>query len=191
MPLLTISPTVDSEIASDGFALATISDFPALKPDADDLIAFLKFWDNLVADPYLPEQFGRRYRRHSRFICDNKNLKLCYVPGSSYFQDTTVNPVMGGIERTFSPLEEGAIENSIFQSLIIANSTMFLGSSSRFCNINVHFIRIPCNASTNGYPCPEGIHSDGFKYISISLMKAIHVNGADSTLYEFFGTTVT
>ena len=114
---VTISPDVSGALLRDGYALATGSDFATIEANSPSLIALTTFWNNLVVDPYLPEQFGKRYRRHGRLICDTQNHKLCYVPGSSVLSGYRRQPSNGWHRAQIFSFRGGRCRKSNFSGI--------------------------------------------------------------------------
>lgn len=148
---------------------------------------FSDCWNSLVADEYLPKSYGTRSRRHGRFSYDPNDSSLRLLPSTSYYQSPNVNALMGGINRTFAPLEDGAVQSEFFRALLSYNVASLQLSPRCGWIINVHFIRIPCTSTQAGYPCPEGVHRDGFDLISIHLINKTNIKGALTTIFDASG----
>jgi hypothetical protein len=149
-----------------------------------DLQKFQNNWADLVADPYLPSRYGTRFRRYGRFRYDISTAELHKETSATYFQSSEVNPVLGGMQRDFAPLNDGFINDPLFNAILRFNATVFSSYLKSALDIHVHLIRIPCNNEVEGVPCPEGVHSDGFRLISIHLVNMQNIEGAKTTLFD-------
>ena len=100
-------------------------------------------------------------------------------------QSKIVNVAYGGIVRRFEPLGEDFRGQQILCDLIRAASQL-VGSPTL---IGVHAIQTEAIGDGTAYPAPEGIHQDGFAYISIHLCKKKNIDGdgAVNDLYEISG----
>lgn len=49
-------------------------------------------------------------------------------------------------------------------------------------NVGIHQIRITTHDRQPGYPAPEGIHQDGFKFIAVYCSEMENIAGGDTTL---------
>jgi hypothetical protein len=157
-----------------------------------ELYRFQKSWDDLVQDPYLPQRFGVRFRRHGRFLYDrDKSDSFILLSSAPYFQSKDVNPVAGGMKREFAPLQENVLSSSILHDCLRCSAEVFPVRECARWIINVHCIRIPCSGSMMGYPCPEGIHNDGFEYISIHVVQRRNIVGGVTFLYDNAQTLLT
>jgi hypothetical protein len=148
------------------------------------LARFLCHWDNLVQDPYLPPNFGLRFRRHARFRFEANRRSFVMLPTGPYFQSANVNPVMGGVMRKFAALEQEAVDDPVLSEILKCGTNVFPLDEWKTWILNVHFIRIPTSAAVSGCPCPEGIHNDGFEFISIHFMQSRNIVGAETSLFD-------
>src|SRR5882672_2119112 len=113
-------------------------------------LKFEQYWGNLIKDPYLPEKYGVRFRRHGQFNYENNQFTL--IEDTPYFQSKETNQVMGGMVRQFEALEPECIDSVIN---ILNQNTLNLPVKNKKWHVHVHFIRIPTDQGI-GVPCPEG-----------------------------------
>src|SRR6266853_759083 len=148
----------------------------------NELKHFQSQWNHLVKDPYLPQQYGIRFRRHGSFEYNSATGLFIQLPSGSYEQSKEMNPVMGGIERKFQPLD---LDKKALNTLkgILNYGTMLFDVKGKW-KMHTHMIRIPSHVSLIGWPSPEGVHSDGFEYIAIHLIARKSIKGADTTIYD-------
>ncbi|MBD2269133.1 2OG-Fe dioxygenase family protein [Anabaena sp. FACHB-1391] len=151
--------------------------FTLRKVNSINTIGFQPFFDNLPIDPYIKGKY--RSRRLSRFLVSRD--KLLKLPHGYLLQTREHNPLLGGIKREFSELDNALIELDMFKHLIFA-----------FCDscklnieaeIDVHQIRTTCSPNNLGNPAPEGIHRDGSDFIGIFSAGRDNIEGGETHLY--------
>lgn len=136
-------------------------------------------FERLPVDPYIEGDF--RLRRLSRFIAPDNQLRA--LPHQEFIQSDRYNHFQGNIRRDFEELEASvAMSDAFIHLLTEIKNGLNLDLSS--CVLGVHQIRIVAKKGSSGQPAPEGIHQDGFDYISIICMDRFHVSGGVTELYE-------
>jgi hypothetical protein len=151
--------------------------FALEKVDSIKLEGFKRFFTDLPVDPYIKGSY--RLRRLSRFkISENQLVKL---PHGYLFQSKNYNPLVGGIRREYSELDDGLVALDEFKKLVF--------EFSNYCKlepgieIGVHQIRTTCSPDSYGNPAPEGIHRDGCEFVGIFSVDRDNVEGAETQLY--------
>lgn len=140
-------------------------------------------WDRLPADAYVKASHPGRFRRYGRFAYDPRAAALVPLAHRPFFQPLELNAYAGGIQRDFAPLEQSTIENSIIQTTLHASVAAFIDADDpRDWEIGVHQIRVIGRADLAGEPAPEGMHRDGFDFISIHLVNRDNVEGGETIL---------
>ncbi|HYE36313.1 2OG-Fe dioxygenase family protein [Methylocaldum sp.] len=140
--------------------------------------AFEPFFSNLPVDPYIEGNY--RLRRLSRFKVSRDGI--IKMPHGYLFQPKEYNPLVGGIKREFSELDEKLVNFEMFKSL--------LSVFRDFCDldlgaeIGVHQIRTTCSLDNFGNPAPEGIHSDGADFVCIYSIDRKNIQGGETHLYK-------
>jgi hypothetical protein len=166
-----------------GYIVKTAQDY-SVEPVGEAWDGFRAYWDDLPLDEYLPAAFGKRFRRHACFHWDREFERLILIPGQTYLQSEKYNPVAGGVLRRFPSTPPDAAFHTILLQLLSRSIGALPIMRWRSVRINAHLIRIISGEDLVGCPCPEGIHSDGFPFISIHLIARSNISGAESELYD-------
>ena len=107
----------------------------------------------------------------------------------AFVQSLAVNRLSGGMRRKFSPLPDGFVADLFVEDLLRDCATI-CETASRFeppgPQIGIHMIRTEAVAERSAYPAPEGVHRDGFRFISMHLinMQNLAVDEASSSLFD-------
>jgi len=104
-----------------------------------------------------------------------------------YRQAEDVNRFAGGIDRYFEPLSEEIRSNALITRLISEGIRCFEElerCGPGFWHVDVHAVRIVARHEQPGKPSPEGIHRDGFDYISVHLIGRDNILGGVSRIYN-------
>ena len=154
-------------------------DYALEKINSIDLEKLIPFFEELPADPYLPENY--RFRRLSRFLLvANRLIKL---PHSPFFQTQDYNPLLGDVVREYPELNERLIELEDFQK-IVREFGDFCQINSTSNQIGVHQIRITASLTQVGKPAPEGIHQDGVDVVGIFCVNREGIEEGTTFLYS-------
>lgn len=142
---------------------------------------------DLAPDVFLPLGDRYRFRRYSAFRVDPVSGSVRAVPTQPYRQSRDVNTLVGGIDRYFQPLSREIVKNAVIMRLLIDGVRHFeelspSGPGSWY--VDVHSVRIIARWHLAGSPSPEGIHRDGFDYISMHLIDRYRVFGGVSRIYN-------
>lgn len=148
-------------------------------PEAVDLAALRPFFDHLPVDHYVEGDFRRR--RLSRFRGPASALE--HLPHETFVQSGYLNQLLGNIRREYEELDEALIASASFTAFI-AGIQGFFGFDPATTVLGVHQIRITCSAEQQGEPAPEGIHQDGFDFITICCVAREGVVGARTEFYR-------
>ena len=140
------------------------------------------FESDLERDRWLPAGHDYRSRAYQCFFVDRKRSRLEFVTEPPpYVQAADINPVAGGLKRTFRTLPDTHPVTEIARRL--ANSFIALLLSGGIVSrageslmLDVHYIRI----SAPGKPCPEGVHRDGLIAGSVHLVGLQNVRGGQT-----------
>lgn len=145
---------------------------------------FVEAWDDLVPDQYQTDRKYPRQRRYCRFTYDQVNNVLLLEPHSPYFQSTENNKLYGGIARDFAPVDSTMIDAQTTLNDILRYNLRVLSLPYNNIVINCHLVRIVAGPGEIGEPTPEGIHHDGFDYISIHMINKRNCEGGVTTVYS-------
>ena len=137
-----------------------------------------KSFEELLPDPWLKSEDGLfRFRSYLEARAGReKYFSLCAT--NDFFQSTTLNAYAGGISRKYPEIKKDVAEEVM--GLVFSKLLPLLPDTTY--NIGIHQIRITADDRQPGYPAPEGIHKDGFKYIAIYCSDVKNITGGDTTL---------
>lgn len=138
-----------------------------------------KSFDNLIDDTYLKSTFKFRKRAYSTGKIIN-NLFSWNETNTDFLQATAINNYLGGIPREYIPIDPDVREDVLQQVVINAYHQLPLGDY----DVGVHLMRIVANTNNQGIPTPEGIHQDGFDYVTITCVNLSNVSGAITVLFD-------
>jgi hypothetical protein len=152
--------------------------------DNVSLQKFQEAWDFLKVDSYVRNSNNPRRRRHCIFKYVTETNILTREPDGIYYQSVENNSLYGGLARSFAPVDVAfSVENPWFEQLLRFNvSNLPLNYPELL--INCHFVRITSLSNAPGEPAPEGIHRDGFEYISIHLINKTNCIGGETTIFN-------
>src|SRR4051794_27598989 len=152
-------------IVRDGFAFVHAREMRELLTGAgslDDWGAFADSWNRLELDRYMADGGRYRRRRHATFAAPATGA-IARKPHQPHYQSLDYNPLHGGIERWFEPVEERfGVGSSLGTILECCRSTFgSLAPDVGEWHVEVHQFRIEARRSEAGRPTPEGLHRDG------------------------------
>ena len=152
----------------------------------DDWDAFAASWNDLRLDDYMADGGRYRRRRYARYVADPGGVRR--RPHGPHFQSLEYNPVNGGIERWFQPIED-AIGASRSLVTILEWSHRLFGSLApgRAWDIEVHQFRIEARAGETASPTPEGPHRDGVDYVLVLLVQRRNIASGTTTVHAADG----
>ena len=147
-------------------------------------------WENLPVDTYVIGKY--RYRRYGRFSFSPNDGTIQSLSRKEFTQKSQYNNLFPDIKRYFEPLELVTEEqiNYIKQFIkfdIACLPDKYLDSIIHHeLEVGVHLIRIIASEKEDITPTPEGIHKDGFDYVSIHLIQSnnIHIESGVSRIYD-------
>ena len=150
---------------------------------------FADAWNRLTLDRYMGDGGCYRYRRYGEFELASPDGALTRLPHGPYRQPSYINPLNGGVDRHFDPLEDGFVANPLFDGLLRSLAAVFdqaQGWSGPW-NIRLHPYRIRADGATPGLPTPEGLHRDGVDFIVTLLVARRNVEGGETTVTDADG----
>lgn len=154
-----------------------------------ELRALAQLWDNLVEDAYLPQTPCPRLRRHAEFIYDRKRECLLDVPPRPYYQSRRSNSLFGGTARVFASFTEEGRGHALIRRLISESAHEMVDLGPRV-PIHAHMVRVLGRDGVAGEPSPEGMHQDGFDYVSIHLIRRENACHGETTITNSVGDEI-
>ncbi|MEO1443697.1 MAG: 2OG-Fe dioxygenase family protein, partial [Chloroflexota bacterium] len=141
----------------------------------------------MPADNFLPGNAAYRFRRYDSFTFFPSTGELTLKPHKTYFQDTDINHVTGGIIRDFAPLTETIASNPFLHELIRFDFARFPADAAMRngeWRVDVHLIRVVAQTGETGHPTPEGIHRDGAEFVTVHIAELDNVSGGEVSIYD-------
>ena len=109
----SVPDSLREQIARDGFAfvpadrLRPLLGHPAALTDWEH---FATSWNDLQLDTYLPDGHRYRRRRHATLSVRAGEAVCRLEPHQPHYQSIDYNPLVGGIERWFEPIQLDVID---------------------------------------------------------------------------------
>jgi hypothetical protein len=173
-------------LAANGYVFVTGSELRARLEPASDWAAFAASWDRLGIDTYMAD--GGRYRRRRHAIFDAVG-GIARAPHGPHYQSVDYNPLHGGIERWFEPVEDAIASSASLASILaFCRATFEELAATRRWRIEVHQFRIEARAGEVAQPTPEGPHRDGVDYVLVLLVRRVNIASGTTTVYRPDGT---
>ena len=167
MTLITSDQDTVKEIKERGFSILSVENLQVNPQLNASKLHLMDNWRNLVIDKHMQDGGKYRYRRYGRFTLNGKTRELSFQGDVSYFQSEKLNPLNGGMKRTFAPLMEETIENKFLHELIRFDFDQLLHSNEQEesnWNVGIHQLHSVAEPGQLGQPAPEGIHKDGERF---------------------------
>lgn len=86
--------------------------------------------------------------------------------------------------RWFDPVEPAAVANPFLTALVAFNASVLPGAPPTGWMVDVHLVRVVAAAGEVGRPSPEGVHRDGYDYVSLHAVARHDVAGAESLVCD-------
>lgn len=130
-------------------------------------------FDELAPDRYLRDGPCFRHRAYGR--ADVAGIELRWREHAPFVQSEAINGYAGGIAREFAPLPEAGRR---FAERLVGDPDVRRTIDADRLEIGCHQIRVVAEDSVPGHPTPEGLHQDGFDFVSITCVARHNVSGA-------------
>src|SRR5512146_1605889 len=155
-------------LVRDGFAFTPAARMRAQLERAGPLSDWRPFtdsWNRLGLDQFMADQGRYRRRRHAVFSAV-PGEGFVRAPHQPHYQSLDYNPLNGGIERWFEPIEGVVASGPSLRTVLTQARAQFeaLAGAQRW-RVEVHQFRIEARADAPGQPTPEGMHRDGVDYV--------------------------
>lgn len=175
-------------LTRDGFAFVHADAFRRLllqHGPLTDWDAFAASFDRLDEDTYLAERGRYRRRRHAIYSLGASGESR-REPDGPHYQSLEHNPLYGGIERWFSPIEPAIGDGASIRTVLSACASIF-GSLARDASryrVEAHQFRIEARADLPGEPTPEGRHRDGVDYVLVLLVRRENIRRGTTSIHD-------
>lgn len=178
---------LDTHVRLNGYAaLETQSVCELFDCELQALQAWNVFWDRLPVDSYLIDGGDYRLRRHASFVVNDGEAQPW--PHRAHWQPLEYNPLHGGMERWFDPMEPELTSTHLWRRLLrvlAAKATALRGGRRWF--VEAHQFRIQ-TTGVSGHPTPEGAHRDGVDLVAVILVQRVGVRGGETRVFEAQGS---
>ncbi len=153
---------------------------------------FADHWNRLTPDLFMGDGGRYRLRRFGQFETDSDGRLRQLVHGP-YEQPRHINPLNGGVQRLFDPLEPAFAQHRILRGVLDVLIGIIDGVEGQATawNVKLHPYRILAKAGVAGQPTPEGLHRDGVDYVVSMLVRRNNVVGGESTATDAQGGVLT
>lgn len=132
-----------------------------------DWNTFADSWNDLGEDVFMADGGRYRRRRHAAFnLVDGELNRLAHQP---HYQSRDYNPLNGGIERWFQPVDAAITNHPIMADLTKYALSMMEPKHARWF-VEMHQFRIEAQPDKEGRPTPEGMHRDGVDWVLVMLI---------------------
>jgi hypothetical protein len=168
------------QLAGDGFAFVPAARMRALFAGCgplDDWQRLSESWNDLPVDEYMADRGRYRRRRHVVYALDSGGA-IVRRPRQPHFQALDYNPLNGGIERWFEPVDAALADGASLHTILRWCHGLFGAlAPGQDWHVEVHQFRIEAQGGDAGQPTPEGMHRDGVDYVLVLL---VHRHNIDS-----------
>jgi hypothetical protein len=178
-------------IERDGFAFvqgAAMRELLLAHGALDDWDTFAESWNHLELDTYMADGGRYRRRRHAVFAVEAAGA-IVRKPHQPHYQTLDYNPLHGGIERWFEPVDAAIASGHSLRSVLGLCRTIFgtLAPVTRAWHVEVHQFRIEARSGEQGRPTPEGLHRDGVDYVLVLLINRRNIARGVTTIHALDG----
>jgi len=185
--ICSTASALQSAIAGAGFAFAhgaNMRDLLARHGSLADWRSFADSWNHLELDTYMADGGRYRRRRHAAYAVVGGEAIL-RQPHQPHIQTLEYNPVNGGIERWFEPIDPEVGSGDSMTTVLGFCRALFdtLAPSRPDWHIEVHQFRIEARPYEQGRPTPEGLHRDGVDYVLVLLVDRRNIARGVTTIH--------
>lgn len=156
-----------------------------------DWHAFARSWDTLELDTYMADGGRYRRRRYAMYAAP-RGSAIVRKPHGPHYQSLNYNPLHGGIERWFEPIEDNVSDGASLSTILRFCQAAFNGLATHVgeWHVEVHQFRIEARPSEMGRPTPEGLHRDGVDYVLVLLIERENIASGMTTIHDLTGQTL-
>lgn len=149
----------------------------------DDWTKFADSWNDLPIDTWMADKGRYRRRRHAVYAGDASG-SIERQPHQPHFQAVDYNPLNGGVERWFEPIDARLGDGPSMRSILTFCRGLFdrLAGAGTPWHIEAHQFRIEAVAGAEGLPTPEGMHRDGVDYVLVLLVRRCNIDSGTTMI---------
>jgi hypothetical protein len=188
---VTPPPDLDAALAADGFAFVEGSIMRSWLAQAGalaDWAAFEASWHHLHPDRHMADGGRDRRRHHAVFACAGDGA-IVRQPHQPHWQGLNYNPLNGGVERWFEPIEETIAAGGSLQTVLrwFRAHVARWAPQVRAWHVEVHQFRIEAAPDRPGRPTPEGRHRDGVDFVLVLMIRRSNIERGTTTIHALDG----
>jgi hypothetical protein len=148
-----------------------------------DWPAFAASWNDLAVDTHMADHGRYRRRRHAVFAA-TADGGIKRSPHQPHFQTLDYNPLNGGVERWFEPIEARFGDGPSLRAIIEFCRDLFdrLSPKTSTWHIETHQFRIEAVTGESALPTPEGMHRDGVDFVLVLLVCRRNINSGTTMI---------
>jgi hypothetical protein len=178
-------------LAERGWVASGVDGGPPAPAQADEMLRFARHWDDLHLDTFMKDGGTYRYRRYGSFRYRDGDLRR--LEHGTYHQSTEVNPLNGGVQRSFEPLTDEFVADPVTRAIVdsIAGVVSACEPDVAEWDVKLHPFRIVTSTEQTGRPAPQGRHRDGCMFVSTVLVDRVNVSGGETSLFDDDGVLLT
>lgn len=170
-------------LAQDGFACIPAEHLSAVvaSPRWDDLSGF---WSDLGPDTHAQQNAcwrKRRYRCVDVRVGADGQPRFYPRPAAPFIQESPNNSY-SGVARKLEPCRPAFLRNKCFAALTRLDM-LITGEPAWAGVLGVHQIRVSVSGERSGLVTPEGVHSDGHRFVAMHLIGRSCIEGGVSRIY--------
>ena len=150
---------------------------------------FASAWDRLPLDTFMADHGRYRRRRHAVFHLPAQGPAE-RLPPQPHFQALDYNPLNGGVQRWFEPVDEDAERGPTLRSIFAFCQSVFGMADPAAAGwfVEIHQFRIEARPGEPGLPTPEGMHRDGVDHVLVLLVRRSNVREGTTLIGRADGT---
>lgn len=177
---------LETGIAEHGYAFVPAPTMRQLLEQCGGLAdwpAFSESWNDLPIDMHMADHGRYRRRRHATYAADAGGV-IERAPHQPHFQAIDYNPLNGGIERWFEPIDEQLGRGQSMRSILAFCARLFgrLAVTDSAWHIEAHQFRIEAAVGESALPTPEGMHRDGVDYVLVLLVRRCNIDSGTTMI---------
>lgn len=150
-----------------------------------DWLQFAASWNRLALDTHMADAGRYRRRRYAVFGASAAGA-IGREPHQPHYQTIEYNPLHGGLERWFEPIEAEIGDCNSMQT-VLRWALAFFGArapATQRWHIEVHQFRIEARPDEPGKPTPEGVHRDGVDWVLVLLLARHNIASGTTTIHD-------
>lgn len=150
---------------------------------------FASGWHDLPLDTFMADHGRYRRRRHAAFQLPAQG-PVRRLPPQPHFQALDYNPLNGGVQRWFEPVDADAARGATLQSIFAFCQSVFgrVDPAPAGWFVEIHQFRIEARPGEPGLPTPEGMHRDGVDHVLVLLVRRSNVREGTTLIGRADGT---